>query len=91
MEVLLPEHAHTERVDQRVAGVAGVEHRFAADVGQPQRVAVAPDAAHHAVEHAAGIRGVRGAETQLVHHGYRSGAHRHDVADDAADSGGRPW
>ena len=89
MQVLLPEHAHAQRVDQRVAGIAGVEDGLAADVGQAQRVAVASDAAHHAVEHAAGVRGVGGAEPQLVHHRDRSRAHRHDVANDAADPGGR--
>ena len=32
---------------------------------------------------------VSGAEPKLVHHGDRSRPHRHDVADDAADAGGR--
>ncbi|CNV60822.1 Uncharacterised protein [Mycobacterium tuberculosis] len=58
-------------------------------MGQAQGVAVSADAADHAVEHAAGIGGVGGAEPKLVHHGDRSGAHGHDVADDAAHPGGR--
>ena len=39
--------------------------------------------------HAAGVGRVGRAEPQLVHHRDRPGAHRHDVADDAADAGGR--
>lgn len=35
------------------------------------------------------MSGVGRTEPQLVHHRDRSGAHRHDVADDAADAGGR--
>ena len=89
VQVLLAQHADAQRVDQRVAGVAGVEDGLAADVGQAQRVAVAADAADHAVEHAAGVGGVGGAEPQLVHHRDRPRAHGHDVADDAADAGGR--
>ena len=89
MQVLLAQHADAQRVDQRVAGVARVEDGLAADVGQAQRVAVAADAAHDAVDHAAGIGGVGGAEPQLIHHRDRPGAHGHDVADDAADAGGR--
>ena len=89
MEIFLTQHADAQRIHQGVAGVARIEDGFAADVGQAQRVAVAADAPHHTVEHAAGVRGVRGAEPQLVHHRDRPGAHRHDVADDAADTGGR--
>ena len=89
MQVLLAQYADTHRIDQRVAGVALVEDGLAADVGQAQRVAVSADAADHAVEHTTGVRRVSGAEPKLVHHGDRSRAHRHDVADDAADAGGR--
>ena len=89
VQILLAQHADAQRVHQRVARVGGVEHRLAADVGQPQRVSVSADAAHHTVEHAAGVGCVGRAEPQLVHHRDRPGAHRHDVADDAADAGGR--
>ena len=89
MQVLLAQHAHTERVHQRVAGIGRVEDRLTADIGQAQGVAVTADTAHHAVEHPAGVGGVGRAEAQLIHHRDRAGAHGDDVADDAADTGGR--
>ena len=76
-------------VDQRVALVAGVEDDLAADVGQAQAVAVAADAGDDAGQHALGVGVVGGAEAQRVDDGDRAGAHREDVADDAADAGGR--
>ena len=81
--------AHAERVDQRVALVAGVEDDLAADVRQAQAVAVAADAGDDAGQHAGGVRVVERAEPQRVHHRDRPGAHRHDVPDDAADAGRR--
>ena len=89
VQILLAQHADAQRVHQRVARIGGVEDGLATDVGQPQGVSVAADAAHHTVDHAAGIGCVGGAEPQLVHHRDRAGPHRHDVADDAADTGGR--
>ncbi len=89
VQVFLAQGTHAQRIDQRVAGIGGVEDRLAADVGQAQRVAVAADTAHHAVEHAAGVGRVGRTEAQLVHDRDRAGAHRHDVAHDAADAGGR--
>ena len=78
-----------ERVDQRVARIGGVEHGLTADVRQAERVAVPADAADDAVDDAAGVGCVGRAEPQLVHHRHRAGAHGHDVAHDAADTGGR--
>ena len=89
VDVLVPQHAEAQRVDQRVALVGRVEDELAADVGQAERVAVAADAGHHAVHHAGGVGVVDGAEPQLVHDGDRARAHRDDVAHDAADAGGR--
>ena len=89
MQVLVAQRPDAQRVHQRVAGVRRVEHRLAADIGQAERVAVAADAAHDAVDHPPGVGGVGGAEPQLVHHRDRPRAHRHDVAHDAADPGGR--
>ena len=87
VDLLVPHHADAERVDQRVADIAGVEDRLAADVGQPEAVAVATDAGDDPRHHATGVLGVERAEAQRVHHGDRTSAHREDVADDAADSG----
>ena len=89
VQILLAQHPDAERIDQRVARIGGVEHGLAADVRQAQRVSVSADAADHAVDDAAGVGRVGRAEPQLVHHRHRAGAHRHDVADDAADAGGR--
>src|SRR5699024_4290586 len=44
-DVLVPQHAHGERVYERVALVAGVEDGLAADARRAQTVAVAADAA----------------------------------------------
>jgi len=41
------------------------------------------------VHHARGVRVRDGAEPQLVHHGDRPGAHRHDVPHDPTDAGRR--
>jgi hypothetical protein len=89
LHVLFAQHADAQRVDERVAGVGRVEHDLAADVGQAQAVAVAADAGDDPGQHAAGVGGVGRAEAQRVHHGDRARAHRQDVADDAADAGGR--
>ena len=88
-DVLVLHDADAQRVDQRVAGVAVVEEQLAADVGQAQAVAVAADAGDDAGQHAGGVGGVGAAEAQRVHDGDRAGAHGEDVADDAADPGGR--
>jgi hypothetical protein len=85
----VPHDADAQRIDQRVAGVALVEEQLAADVGQAQAVAVAADPGDDAGQHAGGVGGVGAAEAQRVHDGDRAGAHGEDVADDAADPGGR--
>ena len=89
LDVLVAHHADAERVDQRVALVGRVEDDLAADVGQAEAVAVAADARDDARQHAPGVGGVGRAEPQRVHDGDRPRAHREDVADDAADAGGR--
>jgi hypothetical protein len=89
VDVLVAHGADAQRVDQRVAEVGLVEHDLAADVGQPQAVAVAADAGDDARQDPAGVGGVERAEAQGVHHRERTRAHRQDVAHDAADAGGR--
>ncbi len=89
VDVLVPHDADGTGVDQRVALVAGVEDDLAADVGQAQAVAVAADAGDDAGQDALGVGVVGGAEAQGVDHGHRAGAHRDDVAHDAADARGR--
>ncbi len=82
--------AEAEDVHERVVGVAVVEHRLAADRGHADRVAVARDARHDPFGDPARPRVVERTEAQRVHDRDRSGTHREDVAQDAADSGGRP-
>ena len=89
VDLLVPHHADAERVDQRVAGVRRVEDRLAADVRQAEAVAVAADARDDPGQHPVGVGGVERPEAQRVHHRDRAGAHREDVADDAADAGRR--
>src|SRR5690606_23845429 len=86
VDVLVPHDADGTGVDQRVALVAGVEDDLAADVRQAGAVAVAADAGDDARQDALGVGVVRGAEAQGVHDRDRAGAHRDDVADDAADA-----
>ena len=81
--------AHAHRVDEDVAVIARVEIRLAADGRHADAVAVAADARHHAFEQAARLRMLRLAEAQRVEQRDRAGAHRKDVAHDAADAGGR--
>ena len=89
VDVLVPQRPDAQRVDERVALVARVEHDLAADVGQAEAVAVAADAGDDAGQHAGGVGVVDRAEAQRVHHGDRARAHRDDVAHDAADAGRR--
>ncbi len=90
------------RVDQRVAVVGRVEADLAAHVGDADAVPVARDPGHHPAEQVAvpGDRGgigpaggvlerVERTEAQRVQERDRPGAHREDVADDAAHPGGR--
>src|SRR5699024_6162742 len=89
LQILGREHTHAEGVDQWVTAVGSVEDRLAADVRQAEGVTVPADARDHARQDALGIRGVCRAEAQLIHHCDRARTHGHDVADDAAHTGGR--
>ena len=81
--------AETQCVDQRVPGVGRVEADLAADVRQSHAVPVAADPGDDARQDASRVIGIGRAESQAVHHRDRPGAHREDVADDAADPGRR--
>ena len=91
LDLVGAQHADAQRVDQRVAGSRTRRNDLAADVRQAQAVAVAADAGDHAGQHPGGVGGVEPAEAQRVHDRDRAGAHRQDVADDAADAGGRAF
>ena len=88
-DVVVPGDAEAEDVDQRVAVVRLVEGDLAADRRDADAVAVAADAGDHAFEDAPVERHVRRPEPQRVEQRHGPRAHREDVADDAADAGGR--
>ena len=90
---ILAKHAEREHVHQRIAVVAFLENAFAADRRHAEAVAVMGDAGDHAFEDAPVARargGIVGRpEAQRIHDGDRPRAHREDVAQNAADAGGR--
>ena len=89
-EAVLRQEPATQNVDERVARITAGEFEFPADGRDPDRVAVTGNAAHDAARHPP-VAGVAGrAEAERVHEGDRPGAHGEDVADYAADAGGRP-
>ncbi len=86
-QLLRLRHAHAHRVDERVAVVGLGEDDFAANRGDAEAVAIAADAPDDAIEQVLVLRVVRRAEAEGIEDGDRVGAHREDVADDAADTG----
>lgn len=89
VDVLVLHHADAAGVDERVALVAGVEDDLAADVRQAEAVPVAADARDDARQDPPGVGVVGRTEAQRVDDRDRAGTHGEDVADDAADAGGR--
>ena len=81
--------ADRHRIDQDVAVIAGVETHLSADGRHPERIAVAADAGDHARHQMARLGMLRRAKAQRVEAGDRPRAHREDIAQDAADAGGR--
>ena len=78
-----------ENVHQRVAVVALLKNALPADGGDAETVSVMRNAADYAFEDSA-VAGVIGrAEAERIHHGDGAGAHGENVAQDAADAGGR--
>ena len=49
--LVAPDQSQSESIDQRIAGVAGLELGFAAQVGHAKTISVGGDAADHAFEH----------------------------------------
>ena len=82
--------AEAQHVDERVAGVAGVDAELAADGRDADRVAVPADPGDDLLAEVAAAGVVERAEAQGVHEGDRARPHREDVADDAADAGRGP-
>ena len=88
-DVVAMRDAEAQHVDERIAGIHLVEHDLAADGGNADAVAVAADAGDDALENPARQRRVERPEAQRVEQRNRPRAHGEDVADDAADAGGR--
>ena len=83
-------HTDAQRVDEGIAEVGPVELHLAADVRQPQAVAVATDPGDNTGQNTTGVGLVERSETQRIHHPDGPGPHREDVADDAPNTGCRP-
>src|SRR5262249_57784247 len=80
---------HRHRIDEAVAVVAGVKTNAAAHRRYTEGIAVAADAGDHAGEQMSGLRVGRRAEGERIETGNRPRAHGEDVAQNAADAGGR--
>ena len=81
------EDADTHRIDEARLLGAGIEAHFATDVGDANAVAVVTDTAHGSVQEAPRALGGWIAKAERVENRDRAGAHREDVAQDAADTG----
>ena len=80
------EQADAHGVHERIAAVGGGEQRLAAHVRHADAVAVAGDARDDSLKEVAVARAVERAEPERVQECDGAGAHREDVADDAADA-----
>ncbi len=81
--------ADAQRIDKRIADIRPIEVDLTADVRQAEAVSVPADAGHHARQHPGRVPRVGRPEPQRIHDRDRAGAHGQNVADDAADAGGR--
>ena len=77
-----------EGVDQGIEGVAVLEEDLPAHRRDPHAVPVVGDPGDGAGEKGAVLRNRQRSEAERVHQRHGSGAHREDVAQDAADAGG---
>jgi len=80
--------AQGESVDQRIQRVAVLEEDLPPDRRDPHAVPVVGDPGDRPGEECPVLGDVQGTETQRVHQRHRPGAHREDVPQDAAHSGG---
>ena len=87
--LLLLDQAERKSIDQNVGVVAVVEVTLAADGGHADTVAVTADAGDHAGDEIARARMIDGAETERIERRDRPRAHGENIAQYAADAGGR--
>ena len=87
--LVLAENTQGERVHQRIAVVAFFKDALAADGRDAEAVAIVRDPRDNAFENAAIARNIERAEAYRVQHGDGPRAHGENIAQDAADAGGR--
>src|SRR5262249_47075558 len=87
--LVAPREADRHRIHETVAVVAGVKTNAAAHGRHAEGIAVAADAGDHTGEEMPGLRVRRRAEGERIETGNRPRAHGEDVAQNAADPGGR--
>ena len=85
---VMRDQADAHRVDDRIVAVAAVEIDLPADGRATEAVAVTTDARDHTGKQVAVVSRVERAKAQRIEDRDRAGAHREDVAKDAADTGG---
>ena len=88
VDLLVLHHTHAQRIDEGIALIRGIKRRSATDIWQAERVAVAADSRHHAVDDAGGVRVVDLAKAEFIHDSNGPRAHRKNVPHNAADAGG---
>ena len=88
-EIILVHKPDAHRVDEWIPLVGGVENDFSGDGRNPDAVAVITDAFYHPREQIPHACVVEAAEAKRVEHRDRAGSHRENIAQDAADAGGR--
>src|SRR5690606_10739558 len=86
-ELLLLHQAEAHRVDDRISFITAIEHDLAADVRDPDAVAVVAHPADDAAEQVPHARRGEVAEAERVEHRDRTRAHREDVPQDATHPG----
>ena len=86
LQVLHLQRTHTQGVDQWVGGVRLIEDSLATNVRQAQAIAVPADTGHDTGQHSLRVGGVGRSETKLIHHRNWACTHRHNVADDTANT-----
>ena len=85
-QLVVAKQSHAHGVDQRIAGIAILDHHFAADGRDSDAVAVGTDSPNYSAGQIAVAGGVQRSETERVEQRYRARAHGEYVADYPADA-----
>ncbi|CAB4542278.1 unannotated protein [freshwater metagenome] len=87
VQVFVTQGPYCQSVDEWVRLIHGVEPCLSANVRQPETIPVERDTTHDTVDDTTRVGVVDCAETQCVHDGNGTSAHRNDVANDSTDAG----